>query len=146
MRQPNHEAPEPWSTNGSLSVGCRRLELAVKEELDAETARFSEFSPAPVHMLARHWPAAPKLGDITKIDSTAIEPAEVICGEFPLKTCQLVDKALAHNSRRRRGTSKLRLQKSLLAAACPGMFLSLSTVGPSRSWSYSISIRWSLPL
>lgn len=70
---------------GSLFSGYGGLDLALAEVFDGETARFSEFSPAPARVFPHHWPGVPNLGDITTIDGNTVEPVDVICGGFPCR-------------------------------------------------------------
>lgn len=52
----------------SLFAGYGGLTLAIEEALGAELVAYSEFDDAPSQVMAHHWPDAPNLGDITKID------------------------------------------------------------------------------
>lgn len=75
---------------GSLFAGYGGLDLAVNAYFGATTAWFSESDPAPSRILAHHWPDVPNHGDITRIDWTAVEPIDILCGGFP---CQDVSAA-----------------------------------------------------
>ncbi len=68
---------------GSLCSGYGGLDLAVEQFFDAETVWFSEFDDAPSRILAQHWPGVPNLGDMTKVDWSAVEPVDIIAGGTP---------------------------------------------------------------
>lgn len=68
---------------GSLCSGYGGLDLAIEEFFDAETAWVSEFDAAPSRILGHHWPSAPNLGDMTKIDWATVEPVDIIAGGTP---------------------------------------------------------------
>lgn len=70
-------------TIGSLCSGYGGLDLAVEGFFGARTAWFSEFDPAPSKVLAHHWPDVPNLGDMTRIDWSAVEPVDIIAGGTP---------------------------------------------------------------
>jgi DNA (cytosine-5)-methyltransferase 1 len=74
---------------GSLFSGIGGFELAASW-LGWEIAWTCEILPYPSAVLARHWPAAPNLGDITRVDWAAVERPDVLCGGFP---CQDVSNA-----------------------------------------------------
>jgi len=75
---------------GGLFAGYGGLEQGLARVLDVEPAWWSEVEPAPCAVLAHRWPDVPNLGDITKVDWTAVEPVDVITGGFP---CQDVSHA-----------------------------------------------------
>jgi len=68
---------------GSLCSGYGGLDLAIEQFFGAETAWFSEFEAAPSRILDAHWPGVPNLGDMTKIDWSAVEPVDIIAGGTP---------------------------------------------------------------
>lgn len=68
---------------GSLCSGYGGLDLAVEEFFGAETAWVSEFDEAPSKILAHHWPDAPNLGDMTKIDWATVPKVDIVCGGTP---------------------------------------------------------------
>lgn len=81
---------------GSLFSGAGGLDLAVEQVFGGETIWQSEVDPAASKVLATHWPGVPNLGDITTINWTWVEPADILCGGFP---CQ--DVSVAAVDRRR---------------------------------------------
>lgn len=110
---------------GSLFAGYGGLDLAVNAYFGATTAWFSESDPAPSRILAHHWPDVPNHGDITRIDWTAVEPIDILCGGFPcfpagtlidagedgyrpIETLRVGDLVLTHERRRRAVTSVMR--------------------------------------
>lgn len=68
---------------GALFAGYGGLDLAVDQVLGGELAWVSEINPAASRILAHHWPDVPNLGDITKVDWSAVEPVDVITGGSP---------------------------------------------------------------
>lgn len=68
---------------GAMFAGYGGLEMGVSQVLDAEPAWLAEFEPAPSRILAQRFPGVPNLGDVTKVDWTAIEPVDVITGGSP---------------------------------------------------------------
>ena len=69
---------------GALFAGYGGLELASRIVWpDAELAWVSEFDAAPSRILAHHWPTVPNLGDVTRIDWSAVEPVDVMTGGSP---------------------------------------------------------------
>lgn len=90
---------------GSLFTGTGALDLAVMDVYDAEVVWHSQYEPPDKNgkedknqyaakILARHWPATPNLGDITKVDWQAVidehGPIDIATGGFP---CQDVSSA-----------------------------------------------------
>ena len=67
---------------------------------DVDTRWVADVDAGPSRILARHWPDAPNLGDITRIDWTAVEPVDVIAGGTP---CQDLSNA-GHRAGMRPGT------------------------------------------
>jgi len=83
---------------GSLFTGTGALDLAVMDVFDAEVVWHSQYEPPDkdgkedknqyaAKILARHWPATPNLGDITKVDWPSVldehGPIDVVTGGFP---------------------------------------------------------------
>ena len=64
---------------GSLFTGYGGLDMAVGGDL----TWYSEIEPAACTVLAAHYPDVPNLGDITKVDWSAVEPVDVITGGYP---------------------------------------------------------------
>lgn len=69
-------------TVGSLFSGVGGLDLGL-ERAGMRVVWQSEIDPYASRVLAKHWPDVPNLGDITKIDWSAVERPDVICGGFP---------------------------------------------------------------
>lgn len=71
----------------SLFAGYGGLTLAIEETFGAELVAYSEFDAAPSVVMAHHWPDAPNLGDITKIDWAEVDrehgPIDLIDGGSP---------------------------------------------------------------
>lgn len=68
---------------GSLFSGYGGLDLAVMRVLGGELAWVADVEPGPRVILARHWPGVPKLGDVTTVDWSRVEPVDVITGGSP---------------------------------------------------------------
>ena len=79
--------------HGSLFSGYGGLDLAIADVFGAETAWVSDVDPGPNVILAKRYPHAPNLGDITRIDWSTVEPVDIISGGSP---CQ----DLSHAGRR----------------------------------------------
>ena len=77
-------------TTGALFAGYGGIERAVEDVFGARPAWVSEFDKAPSKILAHHWPDAPNLGDITKVNWADVEPVDILTGGFP---CQDVSHA-----------------------------------------------------
>lgn len=70
-------------TIGSLFTGYGGLDLAVEAVLDARTVWVSEIDPAASRILAKRFPDAPNLGDLTAIDWDTVPRVDVITGGSP---------------------------------------------------------------
>ena len=69
---------------GSLFSGYGGLDRAVMQAFPGSTVAWHcEFDKAPSAILAHHYPNVPNLGDVTKIDWSAIEPVDIIAGGYP---------------------------------------------------------------
>ena len=55
-------------THGSLFAGYGGLDIAIADVFGARTAWVAEFEDAPALVLAHHYPDAPNLGDVTRVD------------------------------------------------------------------------------
>lgn len=75
---------------GELFAGYGGLGLATQAVYGGEVVWVSEFEEVPSRILAERLPHAPNLGDITKIDWTAVPPVDILTGGFP---CQDVSAA-----------------------------------------------------
>lgn len=82
---------------GSLFSGAGGLDRAVEAVFGGCTVWHCEQDPAASKVLAYRWPGVPNLGDITAVDWSQVEPADVLCGGYP---CQPFSAA-----GRRKGTS-----------------------------------------
>ena len=67
---------------GSLFSGVDGMALGL-EWAGHDISWHSEINPYASSVLTRHWPTVPNLGDITKIDWSAVEPVDIICGGYP---------------------------------------------------------------
>lgn len=70
-------------TVGALFAGYGGLELALRSALDVRLAWYAEVDPAAAAVMAHHWPGAPNLGDVTKVDWSTVEPVDIITGGSP---------------------------------------------------------------
>ena len=85
---------------GEICAGYGGLGLGLGLLADVDTRWVADVDAGPSRILARHWPQAPNLGDITRIDWAAIEPVDVIAGGTP---CQDLSNA-GHRAGMRPGT------------------------------------------
>lgn len=85
---------------GEICAGYGGLGLGLGLLADVDTRWVADVDAGPSRILARHWPDAPNLGDITRIDWAAIEPVDVIAGGTP---CQDLSNA-GHRAGMRPGT------------------------------------------
>lgn len=70
-------------TYAEVCAGYGGLGRAIEEVFDAELRWYSEFEDAPSAIMAHHWPAAPNLGDMTKIDWAAVPRVDILSGGTP---------------------------------------------------------------
>lgn len=85
---------------GEICAGYGGLGVGLGLLTDVDTRWVADVDAGPSRILARHWPQAPNLGDITRIDWAAIEPVDVIAGGTP---CQDLSNA-GHRAGMRPGT------------------------------------------
>lgn len=85
---------------GEICAGYGGLVLGLGLLTDVDTRWVADVDAGPSRILARHWPEAPNLGDITRIDWTTVEPVDVIAGGTP---CQDLSNA-GHRAGMRPGT------------------------------------------
>ena len=85
---------------GEICAGYGGLGLGLGLLTDVDTRWVADVDTGPSMILARHWPDAPNLGDITRIDWATIEPVDVIAGGTP---CQDLSNA-GHRAGMRPGT------------------------------------------
>lgn len=83
---------DPRLRIGSLFSGYGGLDLAVEHVFNAKTVWFSELNEPVAHVLWRHWPEVPNLGDITAIDWSRVEPVDILIGGFPCQDVSTVGK------------------------------------------------------
>lgn len=69
-------------TVGSLFSGIGGLDLGL-ERAGMRVIWQSEIDPYASRVLAKHWPDVPNLGDVTRIDWSAVERPDLICGGYP---------------------------------------------------------------
>lgn len=78
---------------GSLFSGYGGLDLAVEMALGPTDPAFvSDIEPGPCTVLAHRFPDAPNLGDITKIDVSALPDVDVVAGGSPCQDMSLAGK------------------------------------------------------
>lgn len=77
---------------GSLFSGYGGLDLAVEHVFNAETVWFSEINEPVARVFSHHWPDAPNLGDITRINWHDVPPVDILCGGFPCQDVSTVGK------------------------------------------------------
>jgi gp69 len=85
---------------GEICAGYGGLGLGLGLLADVDTRWVADVDAGPSRILARHWPDAPNLGDITRIDWATVEPVDVIAGGTP---CQDLSNA-GHRAGMRPGT------------------------------------------
>lgn len=85
---------------GEICAGYGGLGLGLGLLTDVDTRWVADVDAGPSRILARHWPDAPNLGDITRINWTTVEPVDVIAGGTP---CQDLSNA-GHRAGMRPGT------------------------------------------
>ena len=72
---------------GNLFSGYGGLDLAVEMALGPTDPAFvSDIEPGPCAVLAHRFPDAPNLGDITKVDVSALPDVDVVAGAVPART------------------------------------------------------------
>lgn len=57
--------------------------MAVSAVLGARFAWHAEIDPSPSAILAHHYPGVPNLGDIKRIDWSAVQPVDIFTGGYP---------------------------------------------------------------
>jgi DNA (cytosine-5)-methyltransferase 1 len=71
------------TTYGALFAGYGGLELGVQSVLGGHLSWYAEIDQAPSRVMAHHYPHAPNLGDVTRVDWTTVEPVDVLTGGTP---------------------------------------------------------------
>lgn len=74
---------------GSLFSGYGGLDMAVDLHAPVELAWVSEVDSAACRVLAHHWPEAPNLGDVTRVDWGAVPPVDILAGGSPCQDVSL---------------------------------------------------------
>ena len=92
-------------TYGSLFAGYSGLDMGVQSVIGGRTAWVSENEPGPSRILAHHYPDAPNLGDMTRINWSSVDPVDILTGGFP---CQDVSHAGRRAGMIRDGDGKTR--------------------------------------
>lgn len=75
-------------TFGSLFSGIGGMDLGL-ERAGMECRWQVEWSIFNQRILAKHWPAVPRYGDISGVDGTQLEPVDLVCGGFPCEDISL---------------------------------------------------------
>jgi DNA (cytosine-5)-methyltransferase 1 len=68
---------------GSLFTGYGGLDMAVINTFGGEVAWYSEIDKAACQVLAVDYPEIENLGDITKVDWSAVAPVDILTGGYP---------------------------------------------------------------
>jgi DNA (cytosine-5)-methyltransferase 1 len=68
---------------GSLCTGYGGLDLAVTAVTGARLSWVAETSPHAAAVLARHWPQARNLGDVTALDWARVPPVDLVTAGWP---------------------------------------------------------------
>jgi DNA (cytosine-5)-methyltransferase 1 len=86
-------------TFGSLFTGIGGFDLGL--ERAGWTCRWQvEVDPFCQRVLAKHWPAVARYGDIRTLDLERIERVDLICGGFPCQSVSVAGKRLAQDDPR----------------------------------------------
>lgn len=105
---------------GSLFSGYGGLDLAVEMALGPTDPAFvSDIEPGPCTVLAHRFPDAPNLGDITKIDVSALPDVDVVAGGSPCQDMSLAGKRAGMCEGTRSGLWSF--QCDIVAAKRPGL-------------------------
>ncbi|BAX98886.1 cytosine-specific methyltransferase [Mycobacteroides stephanolepidis] len=68
---------------GSLCSGAGGLDLAVEHVTGGRTIWHAEYDDDAAKVLGTRWPGVPNHRDITAIDWTRVEPADIVCAGYP---------------------------------------------------------------
>lgn len=88
---------------GALFAGYGGLDMAVEAVLPAEVSWVSEIDKAPSAILAKRYPDAPNLGDVTQVDWSKVEPVDIITGGSPCQDLSQAGKRLGMKKGTRSG-------------------------------------------
>ncbi|MGW0495638.1 DNA cytosine methyltransferase [Streptomyces sp. NPDC003007] len=80
---PSLAAPLRSPLIGSPCSGYGGLDLGEQAALGGTLAWHAEVDPNASHILARHWPGVPNLGDITAVDWSTAHRVCVLTAGFP---------------------------------------------------------------
>ena len=78
-------------TVGSLFAGIGGFDLGL-ERAGFDIAWQVEIDPYCQRVLAKHWPAVTRYGDIREVDWHTVEPVDLLCGGFPCQDISLAGK------------------------------------------------------
>ena len=78
-------------TVGSLFAGIGGFDLGL-ERAGMRVRWQCEIDPYCQRVLAKHWPAVTRYGDIREVDWHAVEPVDLLCGGFPCQDISLAGK------------------------------------------------------
>ena len=81
--EPAGKPPRGALTAGSLCTGYGGLDLAVMAVTGARLAWTAETDKYAAHVLARHWPDVPNLGDVTALDWATVPPVDLVSAGWP---------------------------------------------------------------
>jgi DNA (cytosine-5)-methyltransferase 1 len=84
-----HESRRP--TFGSAFAGVGGFDLGL-ERAGWRCAWQIESDPAALAVLAHHWPAVPRYGDIRAVDPATLLPVDLLCGGFPCQDISVAGK------------------------------------------------------
>lgn len=91
-------------TVGELFAGAGGIGMAVKDVWpETRIAWVSDIKPGANKVLAHRFPAAPNLGDITKIDWATVEPVDIITGGSPCQDLSHAGKRMGMKAGTRSG-------------------------------------------
>ena len=76
---------------GSLFAGIGGFDLGL-ERAGFDITWQVEIDPYCQRVLAKHWPAVTRYGDIREVDWHAVEPVDLLCGGFPCQDISLAGK------------------------------------------------------
>lgn len=79
-------------TVGSLFAGIGGFDLGLENTGGFTTQWQVEIDPYCNRVLAKHWPAVPRYGDIRTMDWDTVEPVDVLCGGFPCQDLSFAGK------------------------------------------------------
>ena len=77
---------------GDLFSGIGGFSLGLERTGGFKTQWFVEIDPYCQRVLAKHWPAVTRYGDIRAVDWSTVEPVDLLCGGFPCQDISLAGK------------------------------------------------------